>query len=51
MHNVEELRQIIVDNCELFRQTEGIFVRVHSNFLIGINLCGEKGGHHFEQVL
>lgn len=51
VHNVEELRQRIVDNCEVIRQKEGIFAKLRRNFLIRMNLCSEVGGHHFEHLL
>lgn len=51
VHNVEELRQRIIDNCEVIKQKEGIFARVRWNFQRRINLCSEMEGYHFENLL
>lgn len=51
VNNREELRQRIIQNCEVIKQKEGLFARIRWNFQKRINLCIEMEGQHFEIFL
>lgn len=51
VNNVEELRQRIINCCEIIRRKWGLFARVRRSFLRRLQLCIEMEGHQFENIL
>lgn len=51
VNDINDLRQRIINGCEVIQNRVGIFFRVRRHFLKSIRKCIEMDGEHFENLL
>lgn len=51
INNLEDLKDRIIDSCDIIRNTEGIFQRVRDNMKRRAQACIAAGGGHFQHFI